>query len=196
MTQRRDCRAPARPPPGAWRCPKPPADSTEPASRSLARRPDYLLQVDAPFRGLVERSLLSPFWVWSRAENAPGGLLDPSIVDACFAPSHEAGPVEFPEFVAVASPPLALAVAAFVLEAHSDAIPVEAPEVLPQRIVEFPLPLLRQESDDFVPSCDKDVAVAPDRVDRVRKRDPSWIARVPSVLRGLHLLRRGLACER
>src|SRR5262249_38073438 len=147
-------------------------------------------------RGLAQRRLLSSLCIGPRPEDAPLGLLDREVVDARLAPAHQSVLVELPQLVAVASPPASVAVVTLVLKAHRDAVGVEAPEVLPQRVVELALPLRRQERDDLVAPCDEDIAVAPDGVDRVCLRDPLRVARVPGVFGGLHLLRRGLARER
>src|SRR6266436_8314778 len=52
------------------------------------------------------------------------------VVDAGFAPTHQAVVVEFPEFVAVTAEPLAGVVVPFVLEAHRDAPLVKSPKFL------------------------------------------------------------------
>src|SRR5262249_17332546 len=92
--------------------------------------------------------------------------------------------------------PLPLAVVAFVLEAHADAVAVEAPEVLAERVVELTLPLLRQEGDDLRPAADEDVSISPDRVVGVGARDSIRVTGVPGVLARLHLLGGGLGRER
>src|SRR5262249_54444420 len=61
---------------------------------------------------------------------------------------------------------------------------------------ELALPLLRQERDDLAAPVEEQVAIPPDGVDAVRARDPLGVARVPRVLRSLHLLRRRLPRER
>src|ERR1022692_5182530 len=84
---------------------------------------------------------------------------------------------------------------ALVLEAHGDAVSVEAPQFLAQRVVEFAVPFAAQEFHDPGPSRNELITVAPDRVLRVGECDALGIAGVPPVLRGLHLLARGLLGE-
>src|SRR5438093_3364803 len=79
---------------------------------------------------LAERRLPSTLLVGTRAHDAPVALVYPHVVDACFAPTHQTVLVELPQLVAVAAPPLATAIVAFVLETHCDAVVVVAPQVL------------------------------------------------------------------
>ncbi len=105
--------------------------------------------------------------------------------------------VEFPQFIAVAAPPLARGVATLVLEAHRDAVPVEIPETLAQRVVPFSLPFGGQECDDLVAAGDEDVPVTPHAVARVRLAHPlGGVTGVPRVLRGLDFLECRLQIER
>src|SRR5436190_16226361 len=76
-------------------------------------------------RASAQREFLSSLVGRSRAERTPLGLLDLEVVNARLASSHESLLVELPQLVAVAAPPLAFTVVAFVLEAHGDAILVE-----------------------------------------------------------------------
>src|SRR5262249_29870115 len=132
----------------------------------------------------------------ARPEDSPLALVDRDVVDARLSPAHQPVLVELPELVAVAAPPAAVPVVALVLEADRDPVGLETPEVLPQRIVELALPLLSQECHDLLATGDESVAIAPDRVDRVRARDPLGLTGVPGILCRLHLLRRCLVCER
>lgn len=72
------------------------------------------------------------------------------VIDASFAARHQPVVVEFPQFVAVAAPPLAGSVMTFVLETHRDSVAVEVPQAFTQRIVEFSLPFGGEEFDDLV----------------------------------------------
>jgi hypothetical protein len=132
----------------------------------------------------------------SRAEDAAVRRDDRDVVDAGLAPAHQAVLAELPQLVAVTAPPLAGGVVALVLEAHGDAVAVEAPQVLAQRVVELAGPLGAQELDDLGPPCDEQVAVAPHRVLCIGERDALRVTGVPGVLGGLHLLARGLLVER
>src|SRR5438105_4672156 len=91
-------------------------------------------------------------------------LGDEDVVDAGLPASHEPVSVEFPELVAVASPPLAVRVVAFVLEAHGDSVVLEAPDVLSQRVIQLALPFRCEERDDLGPAADERVSVAPNGV--------------------------------
>src|SRR5690348_11656982 len=113
-------------------------------------------------------------------------------LDARLAPSHEPVLIELPQLVAVAAPPLAVAVMALVLEAHRDPVVVKGPQALAQRILQLALPLLGEERDDVGPSGDEPIPVAPHRVLGVGAGHALWIPRVPGVLGGLHFLCRGL----
>src|SRR6187455_3331378 len=75
-------------------------------------------------------------------------LVDPVVIDARVPAAHVAQLVELPVLVAVAAPPLAVGVAALVLEPHRDAVLVEAPELLAQPVVELARPLAAQEVAD------------------------------------------------
>src|SRR3954447_8249174 len=97
----------------------------------------------------------------ARAEDAPLGLLDRDVVDACLAPAHVALVVELPLLVAVAAPPLAGLVAALVLEAHGDPVAGERPQVLAQRVVALARPFAGEEVDDRGAAGEELVAVAP-----------------------------------
>src|SRR2546422_441293 len=84
-------------------------------------------------------------WSGAGAEDAALGLLDRDVVDAGLAAAHQAVLVELPQLVAVAAPPAARGVVAFVLEPDRDPVPVEGPQVLAQRVVELAVPLGREE---------------------------------------------------
>src|SRR5215475_1500937 len=57
-------------------------------------------------------------------------LVDLQVVDARLATTHQAVLVELPQLVAVAAPPLAVRVVAFVLVANRDPVLAEGPEIL------------------------------------------------------------------
>ena len=118
------------------------------------------------------------------------------VVDARLAAAHVALVVELPQLVAVRAPPPTVDVAALVLEPDGDAVALERPQVLAQRVVELAVPLLLEERGDLGAAGEEPVAVAPDRVRRVRRRDPLGIAGVPRVLGGLHLRRGARDVER
>src|SRR6267143_1860208 len=77
-------------------------------------------------------------------------LLDRQIVDAGDAQAHQAVLVEFPVLVAVAAEPVAAVVVPFIGEAHRNPVRAKGPELLDQSVVEFALPLARQEGSDRV----------------------------------------------
>jgi hypothetical protein len=72
---------------------------------------------------------------------------------------------------------------------------VEIPQALAQHVIEFALPLPRQERNNLAAPGDVQVAVAPLRISRVRLH-PLWIAAGPRILGGLHFLDRRFASER
>src|SRR5690606_27995720 len=63
------------------------------------------------------------------------GLGDRQIVDAGYAPAHQAVLVELPVLIAVRAEPVAGVVVPFVRKAHGDARAVERPQFLDQAIV-------------------------------------------------------------
>src|SRR4051794_16048130 len=131
-----------------------------------------------------------------RAEVAPVRLRDDDVVDARLAPAHQAMLVELPQLVAVAAEPLAGRIVPLVLEANRDPVRPEAPQALAEHVVELTSPLLREERHDLLPPGDELAAVPPERVLRVRQADPLWVAGVPRIFGGLHLLDRSLRGER
>src|SRR2546430_8471102 len=118
---------------------------------------------------LLQRRLLMAAGVGAWPEDATVVLGDEDVVDAGLPASHEPVSVEFPELVAVASPPLAVRVVAFVLESHGDSVVLEAPEVFAQRVVELALPFRGEECDDLGAAADERVSVAPNGVFGVGK---------------------------
>src|SRR5277367_3758530 len=94
---------------------------------------------------------------------------------------HDALGIEFPIFVAVGTIPLPGIVARFVGEAHGNPRAVERPEFLHEAILQFAIPLARQELNDFVAAIDEFRAVAPATVHGVTERNALWIARIPVV---------------
>src|SRR5581483_8916795 len=82
----------------------------------------------------LQRDIHAALALRTGPEDASVGLLDGQVVDARLAPSHEPVLVELPQLVAVAAPPLAVAVMALVLEAHRDPVVVKGPQALAQRI--------------------------------------------------------------
>src|SRR5438270_7600390 len=90
----------------------------------------------APGRSL-QRDVYASLALGTWPEDAPLRLVDGQVVDARLAPAHETVLIELPQLVAVAAPPLAVAVVALVLEAHGDAIDVERPQALAQRVLQL-----------------------------------------------------------
>src|SRR5262249_59311240 len=108
----------------------------------------------------------------ARAEDAPVLLGYADVVNAGLAPAHQAVLAELPQLVAVAAPPLPGGIVALVLEAHGDAVALEAPQVLAQRVVELAGPLGPQELHDLRSTGDEQVPVAPHRVLGIGEGDP------------------------
>src|SRR5271155_5743471 len=143
-----------------------------------------------------EREVLAVLLLRARAEVAALRLVNRDVVDAGLAAGHQAGVAELPQLVAVAAPPLTGRIVALVLEADGDAVVMETPQALAQRIVEFALPFPGQKSHDLVAAHDVLAAIAPLRVDGVGPADTFGISGVPGVLGGLDLLDRRLQRER
>src|SRR5262249_46428354 len=132
----------------------------------------------------------------ARAEDAPVLLGYADVVNAGLAPAHQAVLAELPQLVAVAAPPLPGGIVALVLEAHGDAVALEAPHVLAQRVVELAGPLGPQELHDLRTPAAEQTALPPHRSPGVGERDPVRLTGGPVVLGGLDLLARGLLGER
>src|ERR1019366_5700489 len=145
---------------------------------------------------LPERELPAVLLGWASAEDPSLGLIDRQVVDAGLAPAHQAVRVEVPQLVAVAAPPLTVAIVALVLKAHRDPAVGKRPQILTQRVVEFALPFPGQELGDHTATGEERVAVAPHGILAVGQRYPFGIPRIPSVLGGLDLLGRGCLAER
>src|SRR5947209_8026485 len=116
-----------------------------------------------------------------RAEDASVLFSNPNVVDARLAANHQPVLVEFPQLVAVASPPLAVTVMALVLEAHGDPVFVKAPQVLAQGVIQLTLPFRGEEGDDLGSTRDEGVSVAPDGVLAIGEGDPFRVASIPGV---------------
>ena len=76
----------------------------------------------------MQREVLAVFGDGAGAEDSALVRGDRQVVDGGFAAVHETVGFEFPEFVAVAAPPLVGVVVPFVLEADRDAVAAESPE--------------------------------------------------------------------
>lgn len=131
-----------------------------------------------------------------RSGDPPLGLVYLVVVYGGVAPSHEAVLVELPVFVAVRPPPFPVRVAALVLEADADAVLVKRPQIFPEPVFLFTLPLARQEFPYRLAPGEEFVAVAPLGVLGVREGHLFRVAGVPGVFGGLDFLLRGLLGER
>src|SRR6266481_8418818 len=111
-------------------------------------------QVPVMLEGMLEAELAQRRVTIGTAAQRPVvfalALLDRQIVDAGDAQAHQAVLVEFPVLVAVAAEPVAAVVVPFIGEAHRNAVRAKGPELLDQSVVEFALPLARQEGSDRV----------------------------------------------
>src|SRR5436190_6445419 len=118
-----------------------------------------------PGPGLLQRlGRPTPLGVRARAVDAALGGVDPEVVDARLPAAHVALVVELPQLDAVRAPPLAIDVAALVLEPRGDPVALEGPQVLAERVLQLAGPLLLQERGDLGAAGEEPVAVAPDRV--------------------------------
>src|ERR1700742_1693851 len=129
-------------------------------------------------------------------EDPPLELRNRDVVDARLAAAHEPVLVKLPQLVAVAAPPLIIAVAALVLEAHRDPVLMEGPQALTQRVVELALPFLGEKGDDGGPASEELVAIAPHGILGIGAGHALRITGIPRILGGLHLLGGRLGCER
>src|SRR5215471_10740979 len=123
-------------------------------------------------------------------------FLDGKVIDAGNAKTHQAVLVEFPVFVAVAAIPMPAIVMPFIGEAHGDAVFAKGPDFLDEAVVEFAIPLARQERFDCLTALGEFRAVSPPAVDRVSEGDPGGISRIPCVFGHTRLLRGGFGGER
>src|ERR1700742_4561038 len=103
-------------------------------------------------------------------------LGDRDIVDAGFAPAHQAVFVEFPLLVAVRAIPLSGAVMPFVLKTYRDAVLIEPPEILDQAIVMLLGPFALEKGNDRGPALENFRAIAPAAVFGIRPRHALGIA--------------------
>ncbi len=102
---------------------------------------------------------------WCRPAEAAVFFGDRHIVDAGFAPAHQAVVVELPLLVAVGPVPLPGIVMPLILKAHRDVIVVERPEILDQAILMLPSPFAGEERNDR--------GAASKNSERLRQRLPS-----------------------
>src|SRR6266702_3415981 len=123
-------------------------------------------------------------------------LRDRDVVDRRFSALHQPVLVELPLLVAVGAIPLAAGVVPFVLEAHRDAVAVEAPEILDQAILLLLLPFAGEERDDGLAALKDFRAIAPAAVLGIGERDARGVARIPGVLGHTGFLRGGLPGDR
>lgn len=105
------------------------------------------------------------------------------IVDAGVAVVHEASVVKIPIFVAIRPEPVSGVVMPLVGKANGDAASRESPELLDEAVIEFPMPLAREEFDDGAPAGKKFGAVAPDAIHSIGEGDFLWLPSVPTVFR-------------
>src|SRR5205807_4762078 len=96
-------------------------------------------------------------------------------------PSHQAAFVELPQFIAVAAVPAAGAVVPFVLVAHGDPMVGEGPQGFDQAVIEFPIPLPREELPNLVTADNELAPVAPHRIFGVGQGYAVRVAGVPAV---------------
>src|ERR1700730_3256850 len=102
-------------------------------------------------------------------------LRNRDIVDAGFAPAHQAVLVELPLLVAVGAMPLPGIVMPFVLKPHRDAVLIERPEILDQAVLMLFRPFAGEERDDGGAAFEKLGAVAPAAVLGIGQRHPFGI---------------------
>src|SRR2546430_11772497 len=129
-----------------------------------------------------------------RYSSVGGG--DRGVVDAGDAAAHESVGVEFPEFIAVRTKPLAGVVVPFIFERNGDAISVKGPERLLEAIVEFTVPFAAEEGLDFGGAAEEFDTISPDGIGGVTENDFFRVAGVPKILSGLNFGERGFFGER
>ncbi len=120
---------------------------------------------------------------------------DPDIVDAGFAPAHQALLVELPVLVTVGTEPVSGIVMPFVLETHRDPVIGEGPQFLDQPVLMLLGPFSAEELDDRGAALKKLGAISPDAVFGVGERNLFRIAGISAIFRAAHLLNGGLTGE-
>jgi hypothetical protein len=106
---------------------------------------------------------------------------DRHVVDAGFAPAHQAVIVKLPLLVAVCAKPIAEVVAPLVLEADCDAVVVECPKLFYQPVIELFGPLAPQKFDDRLSPGEELGPISPAAVFGVGKRDSLRFAGIPRI---------------
>src|ERR1700676_2189514 len=140
-------------------------------------------------RALAQTRYIRRSWAGRGPVEAAVFFRNRNIVDAGFAPAHQAVFVELPLLVAVGAVPLPSIVMPFVLKAHGNAIAIERPEILDQAVVEFPRPFACEKRNDRGAALEKFGAVAPAAVLGIGQRHAFGIARIPGVFGHAGLLR-------
>src|SRR6266478_796864 len=149
-------------------------------------------QVNFSKRALTQSRNIRGPRAWCRPAEAAVFFSDRHIVDAGFAPAHQAVFIELPLLVAVGAVPLPGIVMPFILKAHCDVIVVERPEILDQAILMLPCPFAGEERDDRGAAFKEFGAVAPAAIFRIGQRHAFGIARIPGVFGHPGFLRGGL----
>src|SRR5262249_35716223 len=110
--------------------------------------------------------------------------------------AHQPVLIELPVLVAIAAEPIAAIIVPLVSETNRDSIFAERPNLLDQAVIKLAVPLSCEKCFDFCSTLDKLRSISPHAVDRIRKRDPSGIARVPCVFGHSRFLCGALNCKR
>ena len=124
------------------------------------------------------------------------GFLDRQVVNAGEAALHVAEFIEFPEFVAIGTEPMAGVVVPFVFETHGHAVAAKAPEFFLEAVIQFAIPFAPEKFDDLRAALDEFGAVAPLGVFGIGEGDAFGVAGVPGVFGGLDFLHGGFFGER
>ncbi len=124
------------------------------------------------------------------------GLGNGHVVGAGFSTLHEALGVEFLLLVAVGAEPLALGVVVLVLEAHGDAVFVEAPQLFDEAVLVLVGPRADEEGPDGVAAGEELTAVAPAAVGGIGQGHAVGVAGIPGVFGEAGFLGGGFESER
>jgi pimeloyl-ACP methyl ester carboxylesterase len=117
----------------------------------------------------------------------PLGLGDREVVDARFAPAHQAVFVELPHFVSITAEPPCRRIVTLVGEAHGDPVLAKAPQLFDEPVIAFARPLAMEKGDDCVTTGEEFGPVAPPAILGVGECNALRILSIPRVLGKSHL---------
>jgi hypothetical protein len=90
---------------------------------------------------------------------------DLGVIDARQPAAHQAIVIEFPQFVAIGSVPLAGCIVPLVFEAHGNPVFTESPQRFLQTVIQLFGPFPLEERFDFFAALEELGAIAPFRIE-------------------------------